>query len=291
MKPQYGCRDEEIAHYICFKTLKPPLIDGHLDEGCWKKAPKSPRFVDMVSGVPGFLDTRVAALWDKECLYIAFWVEEPDLQAKLTERDSLIYTENDVEVFIGGRDCYYEFEINALGTVYEVFFIWQDAYKKGSVFDREEFDLFGPRVDLLGGFQDSMRYGKHPRGPRWAFLNWDFPGLKSAVQAEGTLNDSTDLDRGWTVELAFPWEGMKILAGGRALPPQEGDIWRIDFSRFEALSFNGIQANPHPGWSFNKHGVYDSHIPECFTYVHFSTKNVEARSDSTFEKPTRSIKK
>jgi hypothetical protein len=73
----------------------------------------------------------------------------------------------------------------------EVFFIWQDAYKKGSVFDKPEFDLLSQQVDVLGGFQDSMRFGKHPRGKRWAF---------------------------------------------------------------------------------NKHGVYDSHIPECFTFVHFSTK-------------------
>jgi hypothetical protein len=275
MKAQYGCRDEEAGHYTCLRTKKTPKIDGHLDKECWRKAVKSPRFVDLVTGVPGIFDTRAAALWDESHLYIAFWVEEPMVQAKLTQRDSPIYTENDVEVFIGGLDCYYEFEINALGTIYEVFFIWQDAYKKGSIFDKQEFDLLSHRVDVLGGFQDTLRYGKHPRGPRWAFLDWDFPGVKTAVQVDGTLNDSSHIDRGWTVELAFPWEGMKILAGGRSLPPRDGDVWRMDFSRFEALHYNGIEANPHPGWAFNKHGVYDSHIPECFTYVHFSEKSVE----------------
>ena len=58
-----------------------------------------------------------------------YWIEEPNVQARLTERDSFIWTENDVELFIAGPDCYYEFQINALGTIYEVFYIWQDAYQ------------------------------------------------------------------------------------------------------------------------------------------------------------------
>lgn len=276
MRPRYGCRNEEIGHYTCFRTEKAPKIDGKLNERCWEKAPKSPRFVDLVTGTPAFLDTRMAALWDDRCLYLAFWIEEPNVQAKLVKRDSPIYTENDVEVFIAGVDCYYEFETNALGTIYEVFFIWQDAYKKGTAFNKKEFNLLSHKVDVLGGFQDSLRYGKHPRGPRWAFLDWDFPGLKAAVQVDGTLNDSSDIDIGWTVELAFPWKGMKTLAGSRSLPPKDGDIWRMDFTRFEALSLNGKKIDPPAGWSFNKHGVYDSHLPECFTYVHFSTRNVES---------------
>ena len=44
----------------------------------------------------------------------------------LIKGDSFIWFDNDVEVFLGGEDCYYEFEINALNTVYEVFFIYQE---------------------------------------------------------------------------------------------------------------------------------------------------------------------
>ncbi len=274
MTKHYSCRDEDIGHYICYRTKETIDIDGHLNEISWKKAPKSPRFVDLVTGEPAPLDTRMAALWDEKNLYIGFWVEEPHVQAKFIERDSPIYMENDVEIFIAGKDCYYEFEINALGTVYEVFFIWQDAYKKGSVFDKPEFDLLSQRVDVLGGFQDGMRFGKHPRGKRWAFLDWDFPGMRGAVQVEGTLNDNADVDKGWTVELVFPWKGMEMLSDGRSLPPQDGDTWRMDFSRFEAFDLSGTPVQPSAGWAFNKHSVYDSHIPECFTYVHFSTTDV-----------------
>ena len=181
MKPRYGCDEKDLAHYTCFRSSDRIEIDGRLDTPGWQKAPKSGRFVDLVSGAPGFLDTRMAALWDDDNLYVAFWLEEPNVRARLTERDAFVWTENDVEVFIGGEDCYYEFQINALGTIYEVFYVWQDAHKKGSRFDTPEFDLSKRRVDVLAGFQDSSRYGRHPRGARWAFLDWDFPGLRAAV--------------------------------------------------------------------------------------------------------------
>jgi hypothetical protein len=267
-----GYGEKDPAHYTCLRAPRPIEIDGRLDKPVWRNAPRSSRFVDLVSGVPGFLDTRMASLWDDENLYVAFWVEEPDVRAGLAERDALVWTENDVEIFIGGEDCYYEFEINALGTVYEVFYIWQDALKKGSRFDLPEFDLMTRRVDVLGGFQDALRWGKHPRGARWAFMDWDFPGLRTAVRVEGTINDSSDVDKGWTAEIAFPWRGMKVLAGRRPVPPRAGDVWRMDFSRFELLNYCGVTAEPHPGWALNRHGVYDSHLPECFSFVHFSEK-------------------
>jgi len=267
---RYGCDEGDLARYTCYRTSHKFAIDGRLDRPAWREAPKSKRFVDLVSGVPGFLETRMASLWDDDYLYVAFWVSEPNVQARLRERDSLVWTENDVEIFIGGEDCYYEFEINALGTVYEVFYIWQDALKDGSRFDVPEFDLRKGRVDVLGGFQDALRFGKHPRGRRWAFMDWDLPGLRAAVQVQGTLNDASDIDEGWTAEIAFPWRGLKHLAGKRAVPPRDGDVWRLDFSRFELLESCGAEAEPHPGWALNTHGVYDSHIPECFSFVHFS---------------------
>lgn len=278
MSTVYGCSEGLLAHYTCHRTAESITVDGRLDKAAWRTSPRSGRFVDLVTGEPAFLDTRMSALWDDRHFYVAFWISEPNLRASLTRRDSAVYTENDVEVFIAGEDCYYEFQINALGTVCEVFYIWQDAMKKGSRFDRPEFDLYSRPVDILGGFQDPLRSGKHPRGARWAFRNWDFPGLQSAVHLDGKLNDSCTIDRGWTVELAFPWEGMRALFAEPRFPPGEGDVLRVDFSRFESLACNGRRVAPGIGWCLNPHGVYDSHIPECFSYVHFSTRTATDRS-------------
>ena len=63
-----------------------------------------------------------------------------------------------------------------------------------------------------------------PRGVRWAFLAWDFPGMKSAVHIDGVLNDKSQRGKGWTAMVVFPWAGMRHLAGGRSLPPRRGDM-------------------------------------------------------------------
>ncbi len=274
----YGCAGSDVVHYISHRTEGPIVIDGRLDEISWQKAEKSPRFVDMVSGEPGFYDTRAAVLWDDQCLYVGFWLEEPYVEAHLTQKGSLIFQENDVEVFVDGGDCYLELEINALGTTYQVFFIWRDAYKKGGGFDVPEFDIFENKALTFGGNydRDSKTFwtGTHPRGVRWAFLNWEFPGLLAAAHVDGKINDNSVPDKGWTVELAFPWKGMKWLAGGRSLPPKNGDIWRIFFGRFELLKPGGVELAAHPAWVWNLHGTYDTHLPECWPNIQFSDQVV-----------------
>jgi Carbohydrate family 9 binding domain-like len=262
-------QENKTTEYICYRTSSPITIDGNLNKSVWQNAHKSGRFVDMISGAPGFFNTQAAVLWDKEALYVAFWIEEPFVNARLTQRDSTIFQENDVEVFIDGGDCYYEFEINALNTIYEVFFIWKDAYQK---FDPLEFDVHSRQAYTFGGNHDrdaaTFWRGNHPRGLRWAFTDWDFPGIRTSVQVQGTLNDNSDIDKGWTVEIAFPWAGMNHLAGGRSLPPQEGDIWRIFFGRFGKLAVGNTEIGNAMSWNWI--GDHDNHLPERFTQVSFS---------------------
>jgi hypothetical protein len=166
-------------------------------------------------------------LWDDDNLYISFRIEEPRLHAKYTNRNDPIYYDNDVEVFIGGRDAYYEFEINGFNTSYEVFFIWDDSYEQHGFATAPEFAR--SKLKPFNG----VDFKTHPRGGRLGHFDWSFPGKRTAVSIDGTLNNDADEDRGWTVELAFPWRGMKWLAtDGRAVPPKQGDVWRMDFSRF-----------------------------------------------------------
>ena len=139
--------ESQIAHINCRRiagevSKENFQVDGNLEKAVWKGAEKSRRFVDLVNGEQAFFDTRMASLWDEKALYIGFWIEEPALRASFTERDSLVWFDNDVEVFFDGEDCYYEFEINAYGTIYEVFFVYQDALKRGSRFDIPQFDLY-----------------------------------------------------------------------------------------------------------------------------------------------------
>lgn len=259
-----------LAHYTCLRTTAPIKIDGRLDEHDWVAAPASSPFVDIVTGAKAWFETRVRLLWDDENLYFGFTAPETDVWGTLTERDSKIWHDNDLEIFIAGKDAYYEFEINALNTIYEVFWIWKDMFHEGSPYNVPEWDVRGRKVLPLSGVGGHI----HPRGERNGYLDWDYPGLRHAVHVDGTLNKRDDVDRGWSAEIAMPWKGLQWMADGRSLPPKDGDVWRIDCSRFQHIGPKGERLKRAAGWTWNKHGHYDSHIPEVFTYVHFSTKRV-----------------
>ena len=101
--------EDRIARYTARRASSPIVIDGRLEEPDWRTAERSPRFADLISGNPGIHDTRAAVLWDDTWLYVGYWIEEPFVEATLTERDAPIYKDNDVELFVAGRDAYYEF--------------------------------------------------------------------------------------------------------------------------------------------------------------------------------------
>ncbi len=277
----YGCEEKDVATYTSYRISEKIKIDGDLTKPVWEKARKSHRFMDMVTGDPGFFDTRAALVWNTDYLYIAFWAEEPFVSATQKERDSIVFLDNDLEVFIDGGDCYYELEINAFNTIYEVFFIWRDAYKKGGKFDVPEFDIYKKTALTFGGDYDrtgsSFWWGRHPRGLRWAFLDYDMPGLQTAVQVDGKINDNSVVDKGWTAEIAIPWQSLHWLANGRSLPPENGDSWRLFLGRFQKMISSGQEIQPHPAWAMNKHGVYDTHITECFSKIIFSSEGIEQK--------------
>jgi hypothetical protein len=262
------------ADYIAKKISTVINVDGNIKKDVWMKAPWSKRFVDMATGDPGMYNTQTAILWNDTSLYIAFLAEEPFVEAKLTERDSIVFLENDLEVFIDGRDCYYELEVNAANAVYEVFFIWKDAYTKGSKFDIPTFDVHQPQAYTFGGNYDrtgsTFWRGTHPRGIRWAFTNYDLPGLQTAVQIDGTLNNNNDIDRGWSLEVAIPWSSLELLANGRSIPPASGDVWSMFLGRFQKLMASGIEVEPHPAMALSSHGIYDTHLPDKWSRIEFS---------------------
>ena len=276
---RFPCPESEIARYTAFRVSGPIRIDGRLDEPAWQRAPQSPRFIDILSGARALHDTRAALLWDDENLYIAYRVEEPLVHAQYTNHNDPIYYDNDVEFFIAGRDAYYEFELNAFNTCYEVFFIWNDAYETGGFAQAPEFAR--TRLKPFNG----VGFTNHPRGGRLGNFTWSFPGKQTAVHIDGTVNDDKDRDRGWTVELAFPWKGMEWLAKAenRSLPPREGEVWRMDFSRFNTYK-EASPARDSGGWVWTRHGIWDSHIPECFAHVRFSTNDVSSLPAKAFSK-------
>ena len=112
-----------------------------------------------------------------------------------------------------------------------------------------EFDVVKNDARVFGGNHDRKDLdfwnGSHPRGNRWAFLNWGIKGLQTAVKVNGELNNDEIVSNSVTYELKIPWESLKWLANNRSYPPKENDVWNFFFARYENLRLNGEKSS---GW-------------------------------------------
>ncbi len=81
------------------------------------------RLLDTVSGAEPQQRTSVKVAWDAEEWRVLFAVEDTHVWASYTQRDSLLYEEEVVEVFIdpfGDLESYFEIELNPLNTVMDL---------------------------------------------------------------------------------------------------------------------------------------------------------------------------
>ena len=105
------------------QTQTPILIDGLDNEPAWQEAPFSKPFVDIEGIKEPKYKTHVKMLWDSINLYVFAKLEEPHIWATLKKRDTVIFYNNDFEVFIdpsGDTHNYAEIEVNALNTVWDL---------------------------------------------------------------------------------------------------------------------------------------------------------------------------
>jgi Carbohydrate family 9 binding domain-like len=232
--------------YVAYRATKPIVIDGKLDDEMWKAVPWSEEFADIEGDKkpkPRHR-TRMKMLWDDDALYIAAEMDEPHIWANLTQHDSVIFQDPDFEVFLdpdGDNHNYAEMELNAKNTTWDL--LLSKPYKDG---------------------------GK-------AINGWEIIGLQTAVHIDGTINDTSDLDKGWTVEIKWPYAGLKEIATAN-YPPKDGDQWRIGFSRVEwdveikDGKYVKVKGKPEYNWVWCPQGVIDMHRPERWGYVQFSNQ-------------------
>ena len=286
-------------------------IDGILTDAAWQAAPWTHDFVDIRGfdwPTPRFL-TRAKMVWDQDALYVAAELTEPHLWATLTERDQIVWRDDDFEVFLdpdGDGLNYFEIEINPLGTI---------------------LDLFLARPYNKGGSAE---------------IDWNLKGLVATVDLLGTINDPSDLDEGWTVEMAIPWRGLTPPPDGYALPrglasdrpepagsssgasahrpsesspvpggssraplvPQVGELWRMNMSRVDwpLLIEEGLYVkerelvnwddHPEENWVWSPQGEINMHVPERWGYLRFvetahgSSRHTRGGSNARSELPT-----
>ncbi len=248
--------------YTAVRSTEPVAIDGNLSETGWQQAPWSEVFTDIegdAKTAPTFA-TRVKMIWDDTCLYVAAQLDEPQLQASLRQHDTIIFHDNDFEIFIdpdNNTHQYFEIEVNALNSI---------------------FDLLMPRPY---------------RNNSDALIGYDVQGLQSAVQLHGTLNNSSDTDTGWTVEMTIPFRALNFGFRTR-FTPVEGSFYRINFSRVEwdwnlangryikRTAANGSRLPEH-NWVWSPQGIINMHYPERWGYVVFGKSGANYTIPATEE--------
>ena len=123
-------------------------------------------------------------------------------------------------------------------------------------------------------------------------VSWDMREMLVGVQVNGTINNPGDTDKGWNVELAFPWNALKDL--GRKSPVRDGDLWRLNFSRVEWQNIitpegkyvrkTGSKGETlkEDNWTWTPMRVVQLHEPEFWGYLQLSDKTTGA---SKFQRP------
>ena len=197
--------------YNCYKTDAKIKIDGKANEPAWQHADKG-TFVAMDGSRPG-MQTEFMWLWDDQNLYGFFHINDNNLWATMTKRDQHLWLENVVEFFIDPDGCsktYAEFEFNPLNTVLDLYIL----------------NKYNARKDIR----------------QW--WDWDCEGMKSAVTVKGTINDSTDKDEYWDLEVSLPFSQFYTAPNQ---PPVSGDEWKVDFCRGEGNEKPAV--NESSAWS------------------------------------------
>jgi hypothetical protein len=198
--------DDGATAFECRWTDGQITIDGKADEVAWNQAQSIEGFSLPWLGEaarPAKTATKARLMWDRENLYFFATMQDSDLYADVKEPDGATW-ENDVfELFFkpaNDKPGYYEFQVNAAGTV---------------------MDMFIPRRGS-GGYR--------------RFKDDTVFHVAAKVSLDGTLNHWQDRDSTWSVEGRIPWTDF-MRTGGR---PARGEIWRFALCRYDySVDFEG----------------------------------------------------
>lgn len=253
--------------YFCPRAKGEFVLDGNINKPFWENVPFTADFID-ISGrdfpTPRFR-TRAKICWDDEALYVAALLEGNEIWATIAQRDSVMYYDNDFEVFIDPSSSthnYMELEMNALNT---------------------QWDLMLTMPYRNGGRSVSA---------------WNMPGVESACVICGALNDPAADNKFWSVEIKIPFAGLLETYSKEKNPPElercypvrraprTGDVWRMNFSRVQwtvdiadgkYIKRKGADGRPLPedNWVWAATGLIDIHYPETWAYVFFTESGEE----------------
>jgi hypothetical protein len=197
-------------------------LDGKLDEAAWKDAPSTGPFVRTMDAASADQETTAKVLWDDKNLYVAFEIADQDVWTTLDKHDDKLWTQEAVEMFI---------DADGDGKTY----VELQTNPKGATFD---------------SWLPTYRKNEN---------DWE-SNMKVGVTIDGTLDNRTDKDKGWIVEMAIPLEAAKGKNKEmKNVPPTVGTEWRVNFFRMDLP-----QGHPQNGTGWSPPMVGDFHALDRF---------------------------
>ncbi len=182
----------------------PPVVDGKLQQGEWEGVSWSTYFVSEVNGKPeeGRFATRFKmGVWE-DTVYVLVRMNDDQVWANHTNYYSRYFQDNSIALYI---DC-----------------------------NNDEYDYFTIMVNAMGlvrvGYNNSMHKKKY-------YTAHDL-GIHCDVFVEGTLNDPSDKDQYWQVEMAIP---INIHFNDTVLL-KPNDSWKLNLARsqWQYVHVNGM---------------------------------------------------
>jgi len=203
-------RKKMDVYTIAGNSRKQIKIDGELKESYWQNASIDDKFWMTKGEALSPVKTSVSAVMDHNYLYIGFNAEDEDIYAQLKNEDDPIYDKDDVvEIFIDPRGegkIYYEIQVSAAGVKF-------DSKFNGRRKNRDD--------------------------------SWDSK-IKYAVKLDGTLNDKSNKDKGWSAEVAIPWSSIE---DAPVNPPKDGDKWKVFFYRINRHTGKKSKSEDFTAWT------------------------------------------
>jgi hypothetical protein len=222
-------RSGQTPSYTARRATSSITIDGKLDEPAWFAAPDTGTFQFPWWKSGRKERTRAKLLWDDKNLYVSHIAEDEFITARHRERDGKIFEDDCFEIMIAPNP--------ATPEVY-----------------------FNLEWNVIGGLVDNFRPdgpGK-PRAPVW-----NAEGVEIAGQYSGTLNDDSDHDRYWQVEVKIPFSNFAKVAV--RVPPASGGVWKMNLNRH-----GGKVNGQFSQWSPGDTSSPNFHTPHRFGSLIFS---------------------
>jgi hypothetical protein len=224
------------------QASSPPIIDGKLDDVAWQNAVQvelkwrfNPANAPALIALTPTVRTTARLLWDRQYLYAGFTCEDPDVWSAYVQRDAYVWEGEAVKIYLdpsGKGQNYKEIDVNPLGAL-------------------ADLNIPEAKDGNPGDVEQNIR--------------WNARGIRAATSVNGTVNDRSDRDTGWSAELAIPIS--EILPEGERL--YVGDRWRAQFYRIERPKDSTDATAEFQAWS----PTDTFHRPERFGLLLFGGSN------------------